>query len=192
VSPSFLCRSSVIFSIVFPWALRCFVAFSSLLSLCRFFVVSSSFRHRSFLCCLCFFVVSGFLRRLAIVSGVWRLGKDRLWRVGMASERRLGIGSKARRLECGGRNKVEALWVRVEDPAGPSRFQPVTSTVSCLGGEGRQPLASFGTQPHSRTTQQRLQISLDRTTLADIADHRADTAIRRAKQQQTLWHRLRP
>jgi hypothetical protein len=68
VSRSFLCRSSVIFFIVFPWALRCFVAFSSLLSLRRLFVVSSSFRHPSFLCCLCFFVVSEFLSRLAIVS----------------------------------------------------------------------------------------------------------------------------
>jgi hypothetical protein len=127
----------------------------------------------------------------------------------MASERRLGIGSKARRLECGGRNKVEPLWVRVEDPAGSSTFQPVTSFVSFVGGQGRHLFASYNTQPCSRTTQstlvetpriwtikRRSQTSsfpfralhqLDQTLHAELY-----TAVQKTKHRPSLWHRLRP
>ena len=75
----------------------------------------------------------------------------------------MGVGSKARWLKGGGRNKVEARWARVEDPAKSSRAQqdPASDVICHLsrrGGEAPVCLIQYA------TTQ-----SNDSMTLADIA-----------------------
>jgi len=75
----------------------------------------------------------------------------------------LGVGSKGRGLKGGGRDKVEARWARVEDPAKSSKAeQDPASDVIChlsrKGGEAPVCLIQYASKQ-----------SNDSMTLADTA-----------------------
>jgi hypothetical protein len=124
--------------LVFQPCFLCFLVFLSFLG--DFFDPWVLIVSLSFLCRFCIVSSSFFVSRCFWVSFLTSciLGWSRLRKVGVKRERRL---------ECGGRNKVKALWVRVEGPA---------SDVNCLlsrrGGEANTCLVWHATIHQNNST----------------------------------------